>query len=58
MLITAFLHISKIKPLTIFSDNVSCTSLPWGRVRPIFHKFLQPGIIGFNCRWSAKAEVI
>jgi hypothetical protein len=50
MLIAAFLHISKIKPLTIFPDNVLCTGLPWGRVRPIFDKFLQPEIIGFSCK--------
>jgi hypothetical protein len=50
MLITAFLHIPKIKPLTIFPDNIFCTGLSWRRVRPIFNKFLQPEIIGISCK--------
>ena len=50
MLIAVFLHIPKIKHLTIFPDNIFCIGLSWGRVRPIFNKFLQPEIIGINCK--------
>jgi hypothetical protein len=45
MLITTFLQIAKIQPLAIFPDNVLGTCLTWGRVRPIFYQFFQPGII-------------
>uniref|UniRef100_A0A0A9E4A9 Similar to NRPB1 (RNA POLYMERASE II LARGE SUBUNIT) n=1 Tax=Arundo donax TaxID=35708 RepID=A0A0A9E4A9_ARUDO len=57
MLITAFLHISKIKPLTIFSDNIPCTCLPRGRMRPIFHKFFQPlNVIWGDSFWVCQVQ--